>query len=132
MYDEYVCADAHIDPAGKDLPALQCKEMTSQVIEMQAMQEQKRRSKCLHEKREQHDINAAIMGEAGKALTEEVSPVPLDKQTSRKTIQTLQHDKDISLADMIFDTPNNTKPNRLGDKVFKQHVKQGYTDDKFL
>jgi len=34
MYDEYVHADTHIDPAGEDLPAQRCKEISECIIEM--------------------------------------------------------------------------------------------------
>ena len=39
MYNEYVRADAHIDPAEEDLPAQRCKEILERIIEMRAMHE---------------------------------------------------------------------------------------------
>ena len=34
QFDEYVHADAHIDPAGKDFPAQQVKEIADHIIEV--------------------------------------------------------------------------------------------------
>ena len=39
MYNEYIHADACIDPAGEDLPAQRFKEMMDRVIKIQAMRE---------------------------------------------------------------------------------------------
>jgi len=39
---------------------------------------------------------------------------------------------DMTLADMIYNHPNNAKPGRLVDSMFKQCVQSEYKDDKLL
>ena len=132
MYNEYVHADARIDPTGKDLPALRVKEMTDRVIELRVMQDQTQRSKHLRERQEQREIDAAEMMEAGEAQGEEISPAPIEKQKMRKNPHVPQGESDMTLTDMIFHALNNTKPSRLEDNEFKQCVKQEYKNDKLL
>ena len=62
LYNEYICADICIDPAGEDLPTQRCKELMDNVDKMQAICEHKHQhSKCLHECKEQCDIEAEEM-----------------------------------------------------------------------
>ena len=132
MYDEYVHADACIDPTGEDLPALWVKETTDRVIELQVMQDQTQRSKQLCERQEQREIDAVEMMEAGEAQGEEISRAPIEKQKMRKNPHVPQGESNMTLANMIFHAPNNAKPNRFEDNEFKQHVKQEYKNDKLL
>ena len=64
QYDEYVRADAQIDPTGEDLPPQQFKEVTEHVIEIRAMKAQEeRRSQRIRERLEQRDVEAVEMAE---------------------------------------------------------------------
>ena len=132
QYDEYVRADARIDPAGEDLPAQRYKEMTERVIEIRAMREdERRRSARIRERKEQRDIEAEEMAQAeaqgpNSALVEkpnvEASASGIDNRGESET----------TLADILYDRPNNATPDRLVDHAFKQRVIDGYRDDKLL
>jgi hypothetical protein len=103
MFDEYVRADARIDPAGEDLPAQRFKEMTERVIEIHAMREnERRRSKRLRDRKEQRDIEAEELVQADQP---ELSPVPsvqIDSDTRIKPPNNSGR-KEITLADMMFE-----------------------------
>jgi len=104
MYNEYIQADAHIDLAGEDLPALRFKKMTDRVIEIQAMCEDKcQHSTCLHEWKEQRDMEAEKMVQAKR---QELPPNP----DTRAAVPEEHGESDMTLADMIYDCPNNAKP----------------------
>ena len=40
--------------------------------------------------------------------------------------------QEMTLADMIFEKPNNAKPERLDDESFVQQIREGYPSDKLL
>ena len=110
MYDEYVRADAHIDPAGKDLPASQFKEMTDRIIEIRAMREdERRRSTRLHERKEQCDMEAEEMVQADKR---DPAPIPeaRPESSTRAAAPEDPGESDMTLANIIYDHPNNAKP----------------------
>src|ERR1700723_3710338 len=113
---DYVRANAHIDPAGEDLPNTWYAEVTSNVVEIQALQEVERwRSRHLQEAQENRNIEARILKEAEECIGDEPtgsSKTNLDavdnpsNATNANTIWMGSNDppmyKDISLGDAIY------------------------------
>jgi len=134
QYNKYIHADARIDPMEEDLSTQQFKEMSEYIIEIRVMKANEEwYSQCLHKRLEQHDLEAEEMFEATQ-LQEEVPPPPahhVKKLVATPHINALNTSK-ITLADMIFEKPNNYRPEKLDDDMFIQHVHDGYAGDKLL
>jgi len=134
QYDKYVRADAWIDPTGEDLSAQRFKEMTEHVIEIRAMKAREERySRRLCERLEQCDLEAAEMIEATQ-VQEDAPPLQANRTnnlmpTPRGSVPTIS---EMTLADMIFEKPNNHKPEKLDDDKFIQRVWDEYASDKLL
>jgi len=67
-------------------------------------------------------------------MQEEVPP-PLAhgaKKLAPAPCTSAPNSNEITLADMIFEKLNNHRPERLDDKLFIQHVCDGYASDKLL
>ena len=114
QYDEYVRADARIDPTGEDLSAQRFKEMSEHVIKIRAMKAKKEQySQRLRERLEQRDLEAEEMLEAMR-VQEKVPPPPAHRV--KKLVATPHinavNTSEITLADMIFEKPNNHKPEK--------------------
>jgi len=102
--------DAHIDPAGEDLPASRFKEMTDRVIEIRAMHKDERRhSTHLHERKKQRDVEAEEMVQADKRGPPPIPEVRPESNT-RAALPEDPGESDMTLTDMIYDHPNNAKP----------------------
>jgi len=130
MYNEYVRADACIDPAEEDLPAQRCKEISEHIIEMRAMRETDRwHSTRLREWKEQRDVEAEEMALADRP---DPLPSPAEMPIPNAHAPALIRENGMTLADMLYGRPNNAKPDNMEDNAFKQCVRLGYNDDKLL
>jgi len=130
MYNEYVRADPCIDPAGEDLPAQRCKEISECIIEMQAMREtDHQRSTHLREWKEQRDVEAEEMALADRP---DPPPSPAETPIPNAHAPAPMRENGMTLADMLYGRPNNTKPDNMEDNAFKQRIRLGYNDDKLL
>ena len=127
-HKEHLC----IDPAGENLPAQQVKEITDCIIEVWAMQDPTQRSKHLWERQEQQEIDVEEMDKAGKVQKKKIPAAPTEEQKMRKNPHNQQGKNEATLTDIIFNAPNNAKPSRLEDNMFKWCVKQEYRDNKLL
>lgn len=121
--DEYVQADARIDPNGDDLPPDQLQEVRDKVIKIHAMQDNtRRRSRRLQEKKELRDIEASEMAEASKCA---MNPsVRNDHSNEAVTL-------DPMLADALQSGPDLTQTHN-NDDAFAQAVRESYSDDSFF
>ena len=65
---------------------------------------------------------------------QEPNSVPAENSNLKvSTSSTDNHGKSgTTLADILYDRPNNTTPERLADHTFKQHMIDGYQDNKLL
>ncbi len=112
-------ADARIDPNGEDLPADRFMEVTENVIEVRAMQEESHcRSRRLQEKLELQDIEAIDLADA-----EEVSTKALTEMESG-TAQGI----DLSIEDMLGAGPK-LETDITGDNEFIKSIQDGYASD---
>jgi hypothetical protein len=120
---EYVCADAHINPEGNDLPGPRLHELTEQVIELCAIRTgEHRQSQCIQECTKEHDLEAQIM---------------VDAYTGDNNIPSAgqvlgQPNNNIMLDNLLFQQLPNHKPTNLDDNSFLQAVQWGYADDKLF
>jgi len=134
QYNKYVRADAWIDTMGEDLSAQRFKEMSEHVIEIRAMKaKEERYSWRLHERLEQHNLEAEEMFEA-TWLQKKVPPPTahhVKKLVATPHINAV-NTSEITLADMIFEKPNNHRPEKLDDDMFIQCAYDGYAGDKLL
>ena len=132
MYNEYICADACIDPAGEDLPAQQFKEMTDQVIEIQAMWEDEWWcSTRLHKRKKQWDKEAEKMAQA-KGQEPQAAPTDHPESNKRTDMSDALNKSTTTLADVLYNCPNNSKSSWLDEDTFKQCIQLGYKEDKLL
>ena len=96
------------------------------------MQEhEKRRSARLQERKEQWDLDAEEMVQDERPGPH-TTLVNHPQQGERMDTTNSRGRSEMTLADIIYDHSNNTKPNRLSDDMFKQCVQLGYIDDKLL
>jgi len=106
--------------------------MTDRIIEIWAMRENEcRHSTRLCERKEQRDMEAEEMVHA-KRQNPPSHPDMRPEPDTRAVTPEDHSESNMTLADMIYDHPNNAKPGRLVDSAFKQHVRSGYKDDKLL
>ena len=132
QYDEYIQADAHIDPAGKDLPAQQYKEITERVIKICAIKEDEHCcSTHIHERKEQRDIEAEEMAQAE---SQEPNSPPAENPNLEVSGSSMDNhgESETTLTNILYDRLNNATPERLADHAFKQRVIDGYQDHKSL
>jgi len=108
--------------------------MMEHVIEIRAMKAREERySQQLCERLEQRDLEAAEMIEVMQV--QEDAPPPQANcannlmPTLRDSIPTIS---EMTLADMIFEKPNNHKPEKLDDDKFIQCIWDRYASDKLL
>ena len=102
------------------------------VIEIRAMRKDERRhSTRLRERKEQCDVEAEEMVQADQRVPSPIPEVHPEPNT-RAAAPEDPGESDMTLADMIYNCPNNAKPGRLADIVFKQHIRAGYKNDKLL
>jgi len=94
-------------------------------------EDERRHSTHLREQKKQCDVEAEEMVQADKRVP---SPSPEARpESNTRTIAPEDPGKsNMTLADMIYDRPNNAKPGRLADNAFKQRICSGYKDDKLL
>ena len=106
--------------------------MTEHVIEICAMRESEwRRSNRLHDKREQRDMEVEEMAQVDKR---DIPPNHVGHNSTNAPINAPEKlgESDMTLADMLYDNPNNAKPDRFIEDAFKKRVRLGYEDDKLL
>lgn len=117
---EYVHADACIDPTGEDLPPDWFREVAENVIEICMMQEDgRRRSRRLQEKMELRDVEAEEMRETGTLHQELVaSPTPEHDTTSEGMMLGEMLDSGPCLTAMV-----------LADNGFLDSIQAGYAND---
>jgi hypothetical protein len=122
--NEYVRADARIDPLGEDLPSARFLEVQERVIELSAMREHEhRRSAPLKEQRESRELEAQIMEDAAEASSmgePNVVDTPIGELP------------DMVLGDALLGRAGIPEPVSRMDDVFLQRVKLAYTDDKLF
>ncbi|KAF8232688.1 hypothetical protein L208DRAFT_1271020, partial [Tricholoma matsutake] len=108
---KYVQADVCIDPAGDNLPGQWYREVTSKIIELQAIHSMEHcHSKQLQEQQETHDLEAKLMDEANQHIIDNMSNMAEAPSISEKI-------------------PENPTPSSY---EFIKQIQSGYKDDKLF
>jgi len=94
-------------------------------------EDKRRRSTRLHERKEQCNVEAEEMVQADQQVPSPITEAH-PESNMRAAVPEDPGESDRTLANMIYDRPNNAKSGRLMDIAFKQHVRAGYKDDKLL
>lgn len=117
---EYVRADARIDPAGEDLPPDQFVEVTRGVVELRTMQEEeRRRSRQLQEKLELRDVEAQELA----------ANVAIASTAGTPSASTVHSDAiGITIEDMLCSGPSLDRI-LTEDDDFTANIRNGYRDD---
>ena len=86
----------------------------------------------LMERLEQWNVEAAKMVEEAQHWEEMISIDETPKSPATNHYNLALEKQEMTLADMIFEKLNNTKPERLDNEVFIQRICKGYPSDKLL
>ena len=126
--NEYVCADAWIDPEGEDLPLEHHHEVVERMIEIRAMQEVELRGSCrLLECNEEQNIEAEDMA---KNMHQPSEAAGTQATCGSGNAGQIEGDKTLGEALLRRNTDPLSSPKN--DDMFKKHVKDGYLADKLF
>jgi len=126
--NEYIHADTHIDPEGKDLPLEYHQEKVEHVIEICARQDTVAWwSQRLVEHREEHDVEAEAMAEPRHQPGETGSMHATHSSGDDNPIE-----GDEMLGEALLRRNADPPPSTKNNNTFKQHVKGGYPLDKLF
>ena len=122
----YVQADIRIDPSGEDLHDQCYREAMSKVIELQAIHDTElRRSKCLQEQQESHDLEAKLMEEANQHINDNIAKEASPPSVSEKLLEgpsPSSYGDDLTLAEALFERTSDATPTTWGSEEFTRQI----------